>query len=58
MKLEKLIQDKGLTGTEAAVLEYIVANLDHVLRDGVRTREEFAAWLAAHPAGGIVTWMP
>ena len=36
MKLEKLIQDKGLTGTEAAVLEYIVANLDHVLRDGVR----------------------
>lgn len=29
-----------------------------VLRDGVRTREEFAAWLAAHPAGGIVTWMP
>lgn len=23
-----------------------------VLRDGVRTREEFAAWLAAHPAGG------
>ena len=36
MKLEKLTQDKGLTGTEAAVLEYIVANLDHVLRDGVR----------------------
>lgn len=36
MKLEKLIQDKGLTGTEAAVLEYIVANLDHVLRHGVR----------------------
>ena len=29
-----------------------------VLRDGVRTWEEFAAWLAAHPAGGIVTWMP
>ena len=29
-----------------------------VLRDGVRTREEFEAWLAATPAEGIIEWMP
>ena len=34
--LEKLIHDKGLTETEAAVLGYIVENLDHVLAQGVR----------------------
>lgn len=29
-----------------------------VLEGGVRTWDEFAAWRAAHPAGGIVEWMP
>lgn len=29
-----------------------------VLRDGVRTREEFEAWLATNPAEGIIEWMP
>lgn len=30
--LEKLTQNKGLTETETAVLQYIVENLDNVLR--------------------------
>ncbi len=34
--LEKLIHEKGLTETEAAVLHYLVANLDSVLGQGVR----------------------
>lgn len=29
-----------------------------VLEGGVRTWEEFTAWRAAHPGGGIVEWMP
>ena len=29
-----------------------------VLRDGVRTRSDFAAWRAAHPLEGIIAWMP
>lgn len=29
-----------------------------VLEGGVRTWDEFAAWRAAHPVGGIVEWMP
>ena len=29
-----------------------------VLADGVRTWDEFAAWRATHPVGGIVEWMP
>ena len=36
MKLDKLIQDKGLTNTEAAVLDYIIAHIDTVLSQGVR----------------------
>ncbi len=34
--LEKLTQNKGLTETETAVLQYIVENLDNVLNQGVR----------------------
>ncbi|MDE6569187.1 MAG: phosphoglycerate mutase family protein [Alistipes sp.] len=29
-----------------------------VIRDGVRTWDEFAAWRQAHPVGGIVEWEP
>lgn len=29
-----------------------------VIRDGIRTWEEFEAWRATHPAEGIVEWMP
>ncbi len=29
-----------------------------VIRDGLRTWEEFEAWRATHPADGIVEWMP
>lgn len=29
-----------------------------VLRDGVRTWTEFAAWRTAHPVTGVVEWMP
>ena len=29
-----------------------------VIRDGVRTWEEFAAWRERHPVEGIVAWMP
>lgn len=29
-----------------------------VLRDGIRTWDEFAAWRTAHPVTGIVEWMP
>ena len=29
-----------------------------VIRDGIRTWEEFEAWRATHPADGIVEWMP
>lgn len=29
-----------------------------VIRDGIRTWEEFEAWRAAHPAEGIVEWLP
>ena len=29
-----------------------------VLAEGVRTWDEFAAWRATHPVGGIVEWMP
>lgn len=37
-----------------AGIEYYVA----VLRDGVRTGSEFAAWRCSHPLTGIVEWMP
>jgi len=29
-----------------------------VIRDGIRTWDEFEAWRATHPAEGIVEWMP
>lgn len=29
-----------------------------VIQDGVRTYQEFMQWRAAHPAAGIVRWMP
>ena len=29
-----------------------------VLRDGIRTPADFAAWRAAHPLEGIIRWMP
>ena len=29
-----------------------------VIRDGIRTWEEFEAWRAVHPAEGIVEWLP
>ncbi len=29
-----------------------------VIRDGIRTWEEFEVWRATHPADGIVEWMP
>lgn len=35
-------------------IEYYVA----VLRDGVRTYPEFAAWREQHPATGVIEWMP
>lgn len=37
-----------------AGIEYYQA----VLRDGVRTWDEFAAWRRAHPMRGIVEWIP
>lgn len=41
-------------GEAIAGIEYYQA----VLRDGVRTWDEFAAWRRAHPMQGIVEWMP
>ncbi len=35
-----------------------VAYYQAVLRDGVRTWEEFVRWRASHPISGIVAWMP
>lgn len=35
-------------------IEYYVA----VLRDGVRSYEEFTAWRRTHPCNGIIEWIP
>lgn len=55
------------TRTAILRLKYLTPDDEHimgveyyqaVLRDGVRTWDEFAAWRAAHPLTGIVEWMP
>lgn len=35
-----------------------IAYYQAVLRDGVRTYEEFAAWREQHPVTGVIEWMP
>ncbi|MDE5636569.1 MAG: phosphoglycerate mutase family protein, partial [Alistipes sp.] len=55
------------TRTAILRLKYLTPDDEHimgveyyqaVLRDGVRTWDEFVAWRAAHPVTGIVEWMP
>lgn len=41
-------------GTHVAGIEYYQA----VLRDGIRTWPDFAAWRKEHAAEGIIEWMP
>ena len=35
-------------------VEYYVA----VIRDGIRSYEEFMEWRIQHPVTGVMTWMP
>lgn len=51
-----ILQLKYLTPDDQKIMgiEYYAA----VLRDGVRTWDEFVAWRAAHPVTGILEWMP
>ncbi|MDE6858019.1 MAG: phosphoglycerate mutase family protein, partial [Alistipes sp.] len=55
------------TRTAILRLKYLTPDDEHimgveyyqaVLRDGVRTWDEFVAWRTAHPVTGIVEWMP
>ncbi len=53
---EAILQLKFETPNELKIMgiEYYQA----VIRDGVRTWDEFAAWRQAHPVEGVVEWMP
>lgn len=50
-----------LTLKDATPPDEIIAGIVYyqaVLRDGVRTQDEFCAWRKSHPTDGVIEWMP